>query len=56
MVGCSRVVICSTVRHVHMAGHWDADGSQMAEAIQRVVAAPNCRATGGLAFPWWLER
>jgi nucleoside-diphosphate-sugar epimerase len=38
----------------HMAGHWDADGSQMVEAIQRVVA----RRTGGkprvTAFPWWL--
>jgi len=38
----------------HMAGHWDADGEQMAAAIRRVV----CR--GGDAeptlrrFPWWL--
>lgn len=38
----------------HMAGHWDADGTQMAEAISRVVvrhggAKPTLR-----AFPWWL--
>lgn len=38
----------------HMAGHWDADGLQMAAAISRVVvkrgeAAPKLR-----AFPWWL--
>ena len=38
----------------HMDGHWDADGSQMVEAIRRVVA----RRTGSKprirAFPWWL--
>lgn len=38
----------------HMAGHWDADGTQMASAICRVVlrhggAQPTLR-----AFPWWL--
>jgi len=38
----------------HMAGHWDADGMQMGEAIRRVVlqrtgAEPRIR-----AFPWWL--
>jgi nucleoside-diphosphate-sugar epimerase len=40
----------------HMAGHWDADGTQMAAAIQRVIqrrggAAPKVR-----AFPWWQVR
>jgi len=40
----------------HMAGHWDADGQQMAEAIRRAV-----RRRGGTepklrAFPWWLVR
>jgi len=40
----------------HMAGHWDADGRQMAEAIRRVVlrrggAEPKLR-----AFPWWLVK
>jgi len=38
----------------HMAGHWDADGTEMAAAISRVVlrhggAQPTLR-----AFPWWL--
>jgi len=38
----------------HTAGHWDADGTQMAAAISRVVlrhggAKPTLR-----AFPWWL--
>ncbi|AMC35025.1 NAD-dependent epimerase/dehydratase family protein [Janthinobacterium sp. B9-8] len=40
----------------HMAGHWDADGTQMAAAISRVIEAH-----GGLRpklrrFPWWLIR
>jgi nucleoside-diphosphate-sugar epimerase len=38
----------------HLAGHWDADGSQMAESIRRVVQ----RLTGSepriAGFPWWL--
>jgi nucleoside-diphosphate-sugar epimerase len=38
----------------HMAGHWDGDGRQVGEAIQRVLA----RRTGASprlgAFPWWL--
>ncbi len=39
----------------HMAGHWDADGTQMAAAIQQVAA----QHAGGAAppvrpFPWWL--
>jgi nucleoside-diphosphate-sugar epimerase len=38
----------------HMAGHWDADGSQMAEAIQRVVAQRTVRRPRLAAFPWWL--
>ena len=38
----------------HMAGHWDADGSQMAEAIQRVVARRTGRKARVAAFPWWL--
>jgi len=37
----------------HMAGHWDATGRQMAEAIQR-VAARHGRAPRIAAFPWWL--
>jgi hypothetical protein len=34
----------------HMAGHWDADGSQMAEAIQRVVARRTGRKARGRRF------
>jgi nucleoside-diphosphate-sugar epimerase len=37
-----------------MAGHWDADGSQMAAAIQRVVARRTGRRPRVTAFPWWL--
>jgi nucleoside-diphosphate-sugar epimerase len=40
----------------HTAGHWDQDGTQMAEAIRRVVE----RETGVMpktrALPWWLLR
>jgi nucleoside-diphosphate-sugar epimerase len=35
----------------NMAGHWDADGRQMAAAIARAVGKPQM--TVG-AFPWWL--
>jgi nucleoside-diphosphate-sugar epimerase len=38
----------------HMAGHWDADGSQMAAAIQRVVARRTGRKPRVGSFPWWL--
>jgi nucleoside-diphosphate-sugar epimerase len=38
----------------HMGGHWDADGSQMAAAIQRVVARRSGRRPRVTAFPWWL--
>lgn len=39
----------------HMAGHWDADGGQMAEAIRRVVVRRGGRAPKLRAFPWrWL--
>lgn len=38
----------------HMAGHWDADGRQMAEAIQRVVARRTGQAPRIAPFPWWL--
>ncbi len=40
----------------HFEGHWDEDGRQMAEAIQRVVP----RRTGAVPrltrFPWWAVR
>lgn len=40
----------------HMAGHWDADGTQMAAAIQRAVAAQPGPGTAPAVrpFPWWL--
>jgi nucleoside-diphosphate-sugar epimerase len=38
----------------HMAGHWDADGSQMVEAIRRVVARRTGKTPRVSAFPWWL--
>jgi nucleoside-diphosphate-sugar epimerase len=37
-----------------MAGHWDADGSQMAEAIQRVVTRRTGKKPRLTGFPWWL--
>jgi nucleoside-diphosphate-sugar epimerase len=38
----------------HMVGHWDADGSQMAESIRRVVSRRTGRQPRITAFPWWL--
>lgn len=38
----------------HMAGHWDADGTQMIAAIQRAVARRTGRTPRVSAFPWWL--
>jgi nucleoside-diphosphate-sugar epimerase len=38
----------------HMDGHWDADGSQMVEAIRRVVARRTGNKPRIRAFPWWL--
>lgn len=38
----------------HMGGHWDADGTQMGEAIRRVVQRRTGMAPRLAAFPWWL--
>jgi len=38
----------------HMRGHWDADGTQVAEAIRRVVSRCTGLAPKVRAFPWWL--
>ena len=38
----------------HTAGHWDADGTQMAAAIQRVLVRNGAKAPRVAAFPWWL--
>ena len=40
----------------HMAGHWDADGTQMAEAICRVVERRGAARPAVRAFAWWLVR
>ncbi|WP_375134460.1 NAD-dependent epimerase/dehydratase family protein [Roseateles aquatilis] len=40
----------------HFAGHWDADGRQMAEAIRRVVRARSGVAPRIGRFPWWAVR
>jgi nucleoside-diphosphate-sugar epimerase len=38
----------------HMAGHWDLDGTQMAQAIQRVVQQHGGPCPKISAFPWWV--
>ncbi|KPC54664.1 NAD-dependent epimerase/dehydratase family protein [Amantichitinum ursilacus] len=38
----------------HFGGHWDADGTQMATAIQRVVQQQTGQAPAIKRFPWWL--
>ncbi|MCW7540412.1 NAD(P)H-binding protein [Aquabacterium sp. A7-Y] len=38
----------------HMAGHWDKDGTEMAEAIRRAVARRGGKPPKTRAFPWWL--
>lgn len=40
----------------HMAGHWDADGLQMAQAVCRVVARRTGKMPALRDFPWWLVR
>jgi nucleoside-diphosphate-sugar epimerase len=40
----------------HMAGHWDADGLQMAQAVCRVVARRTGSSPALRGFPWWLVR
>lgn len=37
----------------HMAGHWDADGTKMSEAIVRAVVANGSARPKVKAFPWW---
>jgi nucleoside-diphosphate-sugar epimerase len=38
----------------HMDGHWDGSGREMAEGIQRAVAAATGRSPRIGPFPWWL--
>jgi nucleoside-diphosphate-sugar epimerase len=37
-----------------MAGHWDHDGTQMTQAIQRVVVGHGGQSPKAASFPWWL--
>ncbi|WP_175671235.1 NAD-dependent epimerase/dehydratase family protein [Burkholderia ambifaria] len=37
----------------HLGGHWDADGTQMAQAVRRVARRHGMRPTVR-RFPWWL--
>ncbi|WP_010094619.1 NAD-dependent epimerase/dehydratase family protein [Burkholderia ubonensis] len=39
----------------HLAGHWDADGTEMAQAIRRVAQRHGVR-PALRRFPWWLVR
>jgi len=38
----------------NMAGHWDADGQQLARAIARVLLRHGLSRPKFKAFPWWL--
>ncbi len=38
----------------HMDGHWDADGTQLADAIRRIVVRRGGAQPKVRAFPWWL--
>jgi nucleoside-diphosphate-sugar epimerase len=40
----------------HMAGHWDADGTQMTDAIIQAVERRSGVRPRTRAFPWWLLR
>jgi len=40
----------------HMSGHWDSDGTQLATAVQRVVAHRTGKVPRTRNFPWWLVR
>lgn len=42
--------------NLHMGGHWDADGTQFAAAIQRVLTRRGEKAPKTRQFPWWLIR
>lgn len=38
----------------HMSGHWDADGTQLACAVQRVVTRHTGKVPAIRRFPWWM--
>jgi len=39
--------------NLHMAGHWDSDGKQLAQAVQRVVSRHGAPSPRLVRFPWW---
>lgn len=39
---------------LHFGGHWDSDGLQMAQAVQRVLQRHGGQAPRIVGFPWWL--
>lgn len=40
----------------HMNGHWDANGTEMAAAMERVLTKHGVARPKRRAFPWWLVR
>ena len=40
----------------HMSGHWDADGTQLAASIQRIVTRRSGRVPTTRRFSWWMVR
>ena len=40
----------------HMGGHWDEDGTGMAQAVVRAIVRAGGRPPRIAAFPWWLAR
>lgn len=40
----------------HMAGYWDKDGTELGQAVQRVVEVRGGRKPKLKAFPWWMIR
>ena len=46
----------SSFESFHMGGHWDADGTQMAAAICRVVQRRAAALPKVGRFPWWMVR
>ncbi|HET7795184.1 MAG TPA: NAD(P)H-binding protein [Rhizobacter sp.] len=38
----------------HMAGHWDANGRELAASVQRVVRAATGRTPRAMGFPWFV--
>ena len=52
----ARRAVLGPFERFHMAGHWDATGLQMAEAIQRIVIRSTGQTPRITRTPWWLLR